>query len=523
MNAPQSIAETVAQTISDAPRRVRVPFFDRAPRLVGAVYRIAIEPRSGDEDERRRELIFNVIASFLFLLVCLLDLSVLYADVTGAQKGGFSFFTFSIFVAFFGSLLLLSRKGHTELASYLFIGLYFLASTWGEYVWGTAIPLALLSYGAIIVMTSILLGTRAGLAMAVIISATLVSLGFLETHGFIQSDITWRYTPLEFKDTIEDSFVYALIVAVSWLSNRELEKSLAQTKRSEKALKEERDLLEIKVEERTKELKAAEIEKASQLYRFVEFGRLASGIFHDLLNPLSVVSMSVERLEGSPTEKERAEAQMYIAKAVKASKRMEAFVQTARKQLDIREALCDFSAQGEILDAIDLLTHKSMKTGVEIRFTPAEEAAIYGNPIKFFQIAVNLISNAVDSYDGIDRSDDKGKIVDVSLSFDDEAATLKVEDGGCGIRDELKGMIFEPFFTTKRDKPRSESGFGLGLSTTKSIIEKDFGGTMSLVSSVGIGSKFTVIIPLHRDTHKKQDTRGRAPSGADRAIDRERS
>ncbi|MDE2116806.1 MAG: hypothetical protein KGI79_02945, partial [Patescibacteria group bacterium] len=265
-------------------------------RVWHSLYETLIEPRSADEDSRRKELIFNIIALFLLAVLVFLELSVIYADIAGAAKVGFHAGTFMFFVFIFGSLLAMSRKGNTELASYIFIGLYFLATTYGAYAWSTAMPVALLSYGAIIVITSVLIGTRAGLAMTAIIAATLTSLGFLETNHVVESDLSWRLGPLEIKDTIEDALIYVVIVVASWLSNREIERSLKRARTSEKALKSERDLLEIKVEERTKELKAAELEKVSQLYRFVEFGRLASGIFYDLLNPLSVVSLSVEKL-----------------------------------------------------------------------------------------------------------------------------------------------------------------------------------------------------------------------------------
>lgn len=476
---------------------------------VHVFYKSWIEPKSEGEDSRRKERIFNIIASSLFIVVFFLDLSVLWADVTRLDKGGFHFFTFSVFVVFFGGLLLLSRKGHTELASYLFLGLYFLATTWGVYIWGTAVPLSLLSYGAIIVMTSILLGTRSGFATVIIICATLITLGFLETHGIIKSDLTWRYKSLEFKDTLEDSFVYTMIVVISWLSNKEIETSLIRARKSEKSLREERDFLEVKVDERTKELKSIELEKVSQLYRFVEFGRLASGIFHDLINPLSAVALSVEKLNDNQTtsqpetfKKEQKDVKEYIDKAVRASKRMEVFMQTAKKQLDSRERNQDFSVRKEILDSIDLLIHKSRKISVPIVFLDSEDIVINGNPVKFFQISVNLISNAIDAY--AEKIPSEENTVIVSISRSEQMIRFSVKDKGCGIKDSLRKSIFEPFFTTKQDRPRSESGFGLGLSTTKDIVEKEFSGSIELETIENQGSTFTVVIPISKHNAEKQ-------------------
>lgn len=467
-----------------------------------AFYRIALEPCGRDEDGRRRELILNVIISALLGVIFLLGLSVLYSDLENLDKVGFNIGAFSLFFLFFASLLALSRRGHADLASYLFIGMYFLATTYGVYVWGTAVPITLISYGAIIVISSLIMGTKKGAIVAATIALTLIGIGFMQTQGVITSDLSWRKNAPGLKDVFEDVFVFGIIVVASWLSNREIERSLLRARASERALKAERDLLEVKVEERTKELKAVELEKVAQLYRFVEFGRLSSGIFHDLLNPLSVVALSVEKL-GDGAKEEQRDTRECIERAIRASKRMEAFMQTARKQLDSREKKQTFSADREVRDAIDLLLHKSRRAGVEIGFTGSMDAVLYGDPVKFFQVAVNLISNAIDSY--ADAPERSTKIVSVSISSSPTDLRLVVLDTGCGIRADLQGSIFDPFFTTKQDRPRSECGFGLGLSTTKDVVERDFGGRIELESAPGRGSRFTVIIPRDEKTYGKTE------------------
>lgn len=451
---------------------------ERTFQIVRAFYRLWIKPKSVGEDLRRRELIFNILASALFITLCLLELFVMSADLTGAGGGESGLFSFSLFIGFSGSLLLLSRKGHAELATYLFLGLYFLATTWSVYARGAALPIALFSYVAIIFMARILLGIRASLGAMIIVIGTLVSLGYLETH---------------------DLLVYSMILALSWLSNREIARSLERAHQSEKELKQERDLLEIKVEERTRELKEAHLEKVSQLYRFVEFGKLASGIFHDLMNPLSAVALSIEKLgdkekegDGNPIM-----ARECVDRAMKASKRMEAFMQTARKQLGSAEKNQLFSANQEIRDAVDLLLHKSLKTGVKIIVSAPHEITLYGNPVKLFQMAVNLISNAIDSYDDMPERDDK--TVTVILLGLAETMRLCIIDKGCGIKHEHATTIFEPFFTTKNIEPRRDSGLGLGLSTAREHIEKDFRGTIELETALGKGTTFTVLIPIRTD------------------------
>lgn len=466
-------------------------------RGVHAFYRIALEPRSLDEDIRRRELILNVLVAAILAVVVIFFFFVTYAQTTTENYSGIQIWVFCFFIILFGALLALSRKGYRNTAAYLLAALYFAGTTYGIYAWGIELPIAALSYAAIIITASIVVGTGFGFAMAGASSIAMILLGWLQTSGTLSPDLSWRSAPLQFNDAIENSVIYAFIVIVSWLSNREIDASLRRARRSEADLKAERDSLEVRIEERTKELKAAQLDKVSQLYRFVEFGRLSSGIFHDILNPLTTMSLTVEHLNkgkaGLPTE-----TREQIERAIRASKRIESFVEIARKQLDREGCREVFAPQSEIRDAIDLTLHKARLAGVDVRFEqPKGTVLLSGNSVKFFQVAVNLISNAIDSYAGIDR--DRKEVV-ASLSRGPEGTTFTVRDEGSGIDGKLREAIFEPFFTTKA----KGSGLGLGLSTTKGIVEKDFDGTIGVESVPGKGSTFTVTVPPSRSAEDRR-------------------
>lgn len=463
------------------------------------VYKKLIKPISTHEDTKRHEIIFNIIITTIIFIVSLLDISILYAEITNINRIGFSFLPFSFFILFFVSLLVLSRKGHVHVASYLFIGLYFLATTYGIYMWSIEVPLALLSYGLIIVITSILINSKTGFVVTALVSASIISITYLQTHGIITADLSWRSQPLEFKDAFEDSFVYGAIIIVSWLSNRDLEKSLKRARASEKILIEERNTLEIRIEERTKELKTAQLEKISQLYKFVEFGRLSSGIFHDILNPLTTMALTIEHLQNETSAK-NPELDIHIERAIRASKRIESFIQTAKKQLGNEGVEEVFSIPNEISDAVDLLLHKSRKLGVSIDTNINEKILIYGHSVKFFQVIVNLISNALDSY--VTKNIDENRKVVVSLFKNENNVVITVQDNGCGIDPIIGKNIFEPFFTTKS----KQEGMGLGLSTTRDIVQKSFGGTITFISNLDKGTVFTVSIPIIREAKDRRRT-----------------
>jgi two-component system NtrC family sensor kinase len=101
----------------------------------------------------------------------------------------------------------------------------------------------------------------------------------------------------------------------------------------------------------------------------------------------------------------------------------------------------------------------------------------------------NLVSNAIDAYEdfpGVDRR------VVVNLEVEGKDAVLTVQDFGKGIAPEHLEKIFEPFFTTKD----LEKGTGIGLSTTKHLIEQELRGSITVASGLGQGTVFTIHFPV---------------------------
>ena len=82
--------------------------------------------------------------------------------------------------------------------------------------------------------------------------------------------------------------------------------------------------------------------------------------------------------------------------------------------------------------------------------------------------------------------------VRIRLFRRDAAVVLEVEDRGCGVPEEIRGRIFDYLFTTKD----IGQGTGLGLSIVHSLVTTHFGGEIGLSSQVGVGTTFTVTIPL---------------------------
>lgn len=448
-----------------------------------------ITPHSVNEDEKRQEFILNTILCGLIPLLVIFDGYVARAMLReGLRYRGISFTAFTIIVIVFVYLLVLSRKGMYKIAAYVLIILYFLSTTYGAIHWGVELPLVAISYVLIIVISSIVISTRFGFFITALIAVTMTVISILQVHHIIQPLLYWKLNPVRINDPIQLSIAFFLITVVSWLSNREMEKSLVRARASEQALVAERNLLEIKVEERTKELKDTQQEKVSQLYRFAEFGRISTGVFHDMMNSLQGIVSTVGYLE--TTDEHLPEVKSQIQKAVAASKKMGSFIGSVRRQIKNDDALrTTFLLNKEISDAVDMLQFQARQASATISFAESETIEMHGNPVRFYQVILNLLINAIDACEDTDES-----LISIALSSnaDRTEATIVVRDNGCGIAPEVIDHIFNSFFTTKH----GQRGIGFGLSETKVIIEKEFSGTIAVSSEKDRGSAFTITIPI---------------------------
>jgi signal transduction histidine kinase len=447
-----------------------------------------IEPRLIDEDNRRREFVLNVLLVGSIVMLAILDVLVWrYTPPSGNVKG-ISFVVFSIFLAFFVCLYSLSRRGFVKTASYLFVAAYFLANSYAAYYWGITLPSMLVGYALLVVVAGLVVDSRFGFITAGISAAYVAVMWWSQLNGLYQAHIE----ELTMGDGISLGVLYLFITGVAWLSNRQIEGSLARARRSEKALAEQRDRLEIEVEERTRELREMQFAKVEQLYRFAEFGQMASGLFHDLVNFFNAVLLHMQQ-QDPDSEAGVTEARARLETAGVLTGRVNEFVAAIRKQLAEDSSEETFSVKREIGQVAQLLAFTARKRKVELAIL-GEDAACFGNCFKFHQVFMNLILNAVESYDGIPEDDRRERTVIVSAARSAGFLALSVADHGVGIPEAAKEKIFTPFFSTKCDG----KGMGIGLAITKRIVENDFHGALDLQSEVGIGSTFTIRIPLNK-------------------------
>ncbi|HEY0908526.1 MAG TPA: ATP-binding protein [Candidatus Paceibacterota bacterium] len=470
------------------------------------VYAKLVRPKAETEDGRRREHILNIILVGFLALLSFFEVILLHGIYSaGSSFRGQSFLTFNAIVGLFVGLLVLSRKGYVRAAAYTLIALFILAASLGAYQWGINLPSSILMYVFAIVSAGILVSNRFAIITAALASVIVTALPILHSSELIQIDREWVKTPPQIADAIKDVVFFFAFVLIAWLSNRDTERSLIRARKSEAELKEERDSLEIKVQKRTAEIQRLQAEKISHMYRFVEFGRLSAGLFHDLINPLHSLALNMQSIDTSKkiSSENLGEIKDEIDRSIDASRRMERYIVVLRKHLQTADHKEVFVINDNIEDALTIFNHKALKAGVELRFFASDKIAVENNPLKLQQVIGNLISNAIDSYATCDKRD---KTVEIRLAHAKNQAVISVKDNGCGIPKQLLDKIFDPFFTTKA----ANKGMGIGLSTTKDIVEKYFNGTISIQGAEGKGSTFTVSFPLksHHENGDSGDRQG---------------
>jgi signal transduction histidine kinase len=262
---------------------------------------------------------------------------------------------------------------------------------------------------------------------------------------------------------------------------RELEKKNAENLRLLEETKRFNEMLEAKIEEATKEIK----EKQAGLIRterLATIGELATGIAHEIRNPLSGIGVALELMKNETSNEERNQT---ISDILKELGRLERIIKELLqlghpKSLNLIE--CD---PNEIVEtALSLTNLKAKEKGILIEKKLDCMDRFQVDPEQIQQVLLNLLFNAIEAMDG---SFSSAKLT-VETEGSNGQVKIKVSDTGCGFSEKNREKVFQPFYSTK------EHGTGLGLSISRRIVETHKGKIL-LSTEEGKGSTFTIVIP----------------------------
>lgn len=444
-----------------------------------------------NEDTKRKQFILNFLSismtTFLSLLLILSLYSLLenktnYIGVPATIL--FLFIIASLISVFF------SKKGKTTIGGIIILSLIYICILYGSIHWGADLPTVLIALFLTVLMSGILINSRMGFVCAIILSVHLGIFNYIENDFFLKTDYSWKKELFNKFDVIEYPSLLIFASLFSWLSNDRLEKSLKKSREAEIKLQLERDNLEEIVIERIKIIKRMQIEKINSMYRMVEFGRISSGLFHDIINPLTDITLNLQMLKIE-------EAKYSIKHLIPSIHRIENLIRQSKKHIRIDSTYTLFNIREEILSVVCILKYKSNKNMINVELEDANEPIdLYGSQTLFSHIIMNLVSNAIDSH--IQTPDDnklkEKRFVKITTKINTNELVIKIIDNGNGIDKDIMENIFEPFYTTKK-----ELGCGIGLSATRHVLEKYFNGKIEVESQIKKGSIFMLSIPLAGD------------------------
>lgn len=449
-----------------------------------SLYKKFIEPKSIDPDDRRREYILNIIFSCLSVIaIANLTASLIHHQIGTVRPDTNSLGLTSFYMFLVLGLFWLSRRGFYKIAAVSIVSLLGFIGTFLIFYWSFELPVAELTFVLTIVMSGILFRARASLMVSALVSILVVSIGLAQVYGYLHPDVSWFNQPLKVIDIVGYVAVFIIIGWLTWLANKEIDSSLARARASEAALEVERDNLEVKVIERTRELEQAQLIRVMELQRFAEFGRMSAGLLHDLANPLTVASLNLEELKNQHRSAR-------VHRALQSLHHISRYVEAARKQLHSHSNLVNFSIQKETKQIIKMLKHRIRENGLKIEIVSGDSYRLYGDPVKFSQMMANLLINAIEAYDDL-PADQPKRPIKVIVTQQNEFIKVVVHDWGHGLNLDESGRIFEAFYSTKLQEKRN---MGIGLSMVKKIVSDDFNGSVKVTSSKRLGTKFTVLL-----------------------------
>ena len=271
---------------------------------------------------------------------------------------------------------------------------------------------------------------------------------------------------------------------------------LEQIQQRDTALHQAHTELEHRVQERTTQLAAAnkeldlrnrEVERATKLK-----SKFLASMSHELRTPLNAIvgfsDLLAEQTAGELNDKQKrfvnhikqgsAHLLQLINDILDLSKIEAGQLELRSERFQISEAL------PEVLSTIRPL---AMVKQITIHQKSEADIPVYADRVRFKQILYNLLSNAV-------KFTPKDGRISIECAESGDFIKISVTDTGIGIRTEDQGIIFEEFRQVEGDKGSTQEGTGLGLAITRRLVEQQ-GGTISLTSEPGKGSRFTFTLP----------------------------
>lgn len=219
-----------------------------------------------------------------------------------------------------------------------------------------------------------------------------------------------------------------------------------------------------------------------QSEKLASIGQLASGIAHEIQNPLAGISGAIKVIhsEMSDEDSNKAILKMILEQIIRLSKTAGDLLSFARPSVPKKISV---NLNEIIKQAIFFIQKQAEEQGIEIRKGfETKSLEILADPELIKQVFLNIMLNGMQAMK-------KEGVLSIDYNINKTMVEISISDTGPGIKEEDKGKIFNPFFTTK------SKGTGLGLYNVKNIVESH-NGKIRVSSVVGNGTTFTIMLPV---------------------------
>jgi signal transduction histidine kinase len=233
--------------------------------------------------------------------------------------------------------------------------------------------------------------------------------------------------------------------------------------------------------------KLKELERDVELKeRLVSLGKLASGMAHEIRNPLNAMSMSIQRLkrEFVPAAEKKDEYYRFIdivrAELTRVNQLVEEFLLSTKSHAPME----DEKLHTIVEEVAMILGERADSKGIRIVNRVDDRVVVRCQKERLKQAFHNLVLNGIEAID-------KDGAITISSEVNSPIVRVAIKDTGPGIKKEVLSKVFEYHYTTK------DKGMGLGLPISFTII-KDHDGDIRATSEEGKGATFVISLPMKR-------------------------
>lgn len=211
-------------------------------------------------------------------------------------------------------------------------------------------------------------------------------------------------------------------------------------------------------------------------------GRFARTVAHEVRNPLTNIALSAEQLESEDLNED---ALYYVGIIKRNTLRINNLITellqfSSPEQMQFSTYMLNDLLENSLESALDKMTMKGVKIIKNLSPTlPSVKADADKLQMALFNILINAAEAMVEN---------EGILTLTTADNTNDTCRVSIGDNGCGIADEQLNRLFEPYFTNKK------AGIGMGLATTLNIVQAH-GGQIQVLSEVGNGTQFNVILP----------------------------